>query len=81
MCDLHIRVCQRGNMVVFDKNEYDKDYRKKNYKEIRFWFKKNQLDIATEQAKINGYDSINAYAKALLEDAIAKNQGVGRDKS
>ena len=65
-------------MKTFDKKEYDKEYRKENYKEIRFWFQKNQLDNATNIANAHGYDTINAYAKALLEEALAKESRGGQ---
>lgn len=64
-------------MGEFDKVKYNAKFNKDNYKQISFWFNKNKLDIATIQAKENGYDTINAYAKALLEDALTKNSRGG----
>ncbi|MDE7298353.1 MAG: hypothetical protein K2N94_05930 [Lachnospiraceae bacterium] len=60
-------------MSEFDKKQYDAKYRKDNYKQISFWFQKNNLSAAEAAAKAHGYDTINAYAKALLEAALAEN--------
>ncbi|MDE6875359.1 MAG: hypothetical protein K2P87_12975 [Lachnospiraceae bacterium] len=57
------------------KVDYIHNYNVLNYQEIRFRLKKDQTENAAAQAKINGYDSINAYAKALLEEALLKESG------
>ena len=55
-----------------DKTRSKLEFNKENYKEIRFWFKKDQLESAKDPANFHGYDTINAYAKALLEKALAE---------
>lgn len=59
-------------MADFNKTRYKQEFNKENYKEIRFWFKKDQLTSAKDLANSHGYDTINAYAKVLLEKALAE---------
>lgn len=65
---------KRGKTIMgeFDKVKYNAKFNKDNYKQISFWFNKNKLDLATVQAQQKGYDTINSYAKALLEEALFK---------
>lgn len=58
-------------MANFDKKKYDTEYRKENYKEIRFWFPKAEIDTATAKAKAYGFDTVNAFSKALLEAVLS----------
>lgn len=62
-------------------NKYKQNYNKENYKEIRFWFPKDRITSATEYAKAHGYETLNAYAKALLEDALATDFATSSQQS
>ncbi len=65
-------------MQQFDKIKYNSGYNKDNYKRISFYFSKENIKTATSIANAHGYDTINAYAKALLEEALAKEAGGGK---
>lgn len=66
-------------MDKIEKNRYKQNYNKENYKEIRFWFAKGQIDTAEASAKAHGYDTLNAYAKALLDAALAGEIELNKD--
>ena len=58
-------------MQQFDKFKYNAKFNKDNYKRISFYFSKEDIKTANGIANAHGYDTINAYAKALLEAALA----------
>lgn len=62
-------------MQQFDKVKYNSSYNKDNYKRISFYFSKEDIKNATIIANSHGYETINAYAKALLEEALLKESG------
>ena len=64
-------------MHEFDKVKYNNAYNKQNYANVQFKIRKDEKQNLLILAKKKGHDTISAYAKALLEEALAKESGGG----
>lgn len=52
---------------MFNKREYDREYAKQHFEQLRMDVKKGQKQIIQEQAKKRGYKSTKEYIIALIE--------------
>lgn len=64
---------ERGIMSEFNKRQYNNEYNKANYKQVNFRLTPDTYETLSKQATEKGFSSINAYAKILLEAALADN--------